>query len=173
MTKFEYKKSLLAGKERQLLGGAEVVGANSVEFKVGDAVLWDTDGFIKLATAGVKVLGIVEAVVDKNGIVIEPDAASTPTTYTMESDNETVDQKRIQIDVSPDSLYKNDSSGSLSRTLIGQFFDLTDEDQIDQGTASDTAGQFQLIRLDPDAEDDASMGLFKIAESQLHPYAQQ
>jgi len=172
-TKFEFKKSLSGGAERKLLCGAETVIANSVELKVEDAVKWDTDGFIALATAGDKVLGIVEGVVDKDGIAIEPDA-DTLNTYTMASDNETAaaKMKRASIDISKNSLYKNDASGDLTRTMIGQLFDLTDEDQIDQGTASDTSGQFQLIRLDPDNESDASMGLFKIAESQLDPFTQ-
>lgn len=172
-TKFEFKKTLSEGMERKLLCGAETIIANSVEVKIGDALKWDTDGFIALATAGDKVLGHVEGVVDQNGISIAPDSG-TLDTYTVDSDNETAatKKKRARIDVSKNSLYKNDANGDLSRTMIGQFFDLTDEDQIDQATASDTSGQYQLIRLDPDNEDDASMGLFKIAESQLDAAAQ-
>ena len=37
---------------------------------------------------------------------------------------------------------------------------------------SPTGGQFQCMALDPDSESDDSMGLFRIAESQLFPYAQ-
>ena len=172
MTRFEYKKSLLAGKERQLLTGDETIVANSVELKVGDAVKWDTDGFIALATAGDKVLGIAEGLVTSKGLDVAPDSG-TLDTYTMESDNETDKKYRVRVDIAKDSLYENDSSGTLAQTNLGQFFDLTDEDQIDQSSASDTAGQFQLVRLDPDADADVSKGLFKIAESQLDPYVQQ
>lgn len=176
-TKFEFKRSLNGTPDPKLVWGDKTIIANSVTVKVGDAVKIDTDGFIALATAGDKIFGILNGVTDKNGISIEPDAASTPTTYTVASDNETgsttTTKKKALIDSNIDSLYKNDASGDLTQTMIGQFFDLTDQDQINQGSASDTAGQFQLMELDPDSEDNASMGLFKIAESQLSPYAQQ
>jgi len=70
-------------------------------------------------------------------------------------------------------LFSNDSSGTLATTNLLQFFDLTDEDTINQSSASDTSGQFQLIGLDPDNDGDVSKGLFRIAESMLDPYAQQ
>jgi hypothetical protein len=80
---------------------------------------------------------------------------------------------KVGIIVSPFALFSNDSSGTLATTNLMQFFDLTDEDTINQGSASDASGQFQLVGLDPDGDADASKGLFRIAESQLDAYAQQ
>lgn len=172
-TRFEYKRNLIGVDHPKMLHGDATIVANSVVIKIGDAVKWDTDGFIALAAATNKVLGIVAGVTDLNGINVDPDSG-TLDTFTMNSANETTAtfKYRVSVIVDDSALFKNDSSGTLAQTNIGQFFDLTDEDQIDQSSASDTSGQFQLIQLDPDAEGDASMGLFKIAESQLHPYAQ-
>jgi hypothetical protein len=50
--------------------------------------------------------------------------------------------------------------------MLKTFFKLIDEDQIDQAAQSATVGQFQLWKLDPDEDSDASKGLFKIAQWQ-------
>jgi hypothetical protein len=72
-------------------------------------------------------------------------------------------------------LFFNDADDTLATTNLLQFFDLAsaDPNTISVSSASDTAGQFQLVQLDPDGDADASKGLFKIAESQFDAYAQQ
>ena len=132
----------------------------------------NTDGHAVVATAGEEVAGIAAQVVDKNGIAIAPDSGTTDT-FTVASDNETVDMYKVGIIVSKYALFSNDSSGTLATTNLMQFFDLTDEDTINASSANDDKGQFQLVGLDPDNDADASKGLFRIAESQLDPYAQQ
>jgi hypothetical protein len=169
MAGFSYRKSLITKDEPTLL---YFIIDNSDTITLGDAVMINSDGHAVVATAGEEVAGIVAQVVDKNGIAIEPDSGTTDT-WTVASDNETVDMYKVGIIVSPFALFSNDSSGTLATTNLMQFFDLTDEDTINQGSASDASGQFQLVGLDPDNDADVSKGLFRIAESQLDAYAQQ
>lgn len=169
MTGFELRKSLGGSETPQLL---YFIVDNSDTITIGDAVMLNTDGHVVVATAGEEILGIVAQVVDANYLPIDPDSGTT-NTYTVDSDNETVDQVMVGVYVSTDLLFANDSSGTLATTNLMQFFDLTDENNIDQSSASDASGQFQLVGLDPDNDGDASKGLFRIAESMLDPYVQQ
>jgi len=169
MAGFSYRKSLITKDEPTLL---YFIIDNSGVITLGDAIMINTDGHAVVATAGEEVAGIVACVVDANGIAVEPDSGTTDT-YTVDSDNETVKKYQVGLIVSPFALFSNDSSGTLATTNLMQFFDLTDEDTIDQSSASDASGQFQLVGLDPDNDGDASKGLFRIAESMLDPYAQQ
>jgi len=162
------KRKSLSGENKQAL--LSYIIANSQTISVGDAVYMDADGFIIPATAGSRVLGIVIGVTDKNGLRIDPDAASTPDTYTVDSDNETVDQKKVLVETSKDSVFYNDADEALEATDDNLFYNLTSESQID-GTAV-ANGQFKIVGRDPDGDGDASKGLFVIAESQLDPYAQ-
>ena len=169
MAGFQYRKSLITKDEPTLV---YFIIDNSSTITIGDAIMIDSNGHAVVATAGEEIAGIAAQVVDKNGIAIEPDSGTTDT-FTVESDNETDKMYKVGIIMSPFALFSNDSSGTLATTNLLQFFDLTDEDTINQSSASDTSGQFQLIGLDPDNDGDASKGLFRIAESQLDPYAQQ
>jgi len=168
MAGFQYRKNLLTKDAPVML---EFIIDNSDTITIGDAVMLNSDGHAVVATAGEEVLGIVAGVVSSKGLAIDPDSG-TLADYTVDSDNETVDAVKVQVIVDKYSLFSNDSSGTLATTNLMQFFDLTSESQIDQSSASDTTGQFQLISLDPDGDADASKGLFRIAESQLDPYAQ-
>jgi hypothetical protein len=168
MAGFSYRKSLITKDEPTLL---YFIIDNSDTITLGDAIMINTDGHAVVATATEEVAGIAACVVDKNGIAVEPDSGTTDT-WTVESDNETDKLYQVGIIVSKYALFSNDSSGTLATTNLMQFFDLTSESQIDQSSASDSTGQFQLIGLDPDDDADASKGLFRIAESQLDPYAQ-
>lgn len=170
MAGFLYRKSLITKDDPTLL---TYIIDNSDTITIGDAVRLNTDGHVTLAGAGNTVLGVVVGVVDANGISIAPDSGTTDT-WTVDSDNETVDKALAQVIVSPFALFSNDADDDMATTNLGQFYDiLAASNQIDESEASDTSGQFQLISLDPDGDGDASKGLFRIAESQLFPYAQQ
>lgn len=169
MAGFSYRKSLITKDEPTLL---YFIIDNSDTITLGDAIMINTDGHAVVATAGEEVAGIAACVVDKNGIAVDPDSGTTDT-WTVESDNETDKMYKVGLIVSPFALFSTDTSGTLATTNLMQFFDLTDEDTINQGSASDTGGQFQLVGLDPDNDGDVSKGLFKIAESQFDAYAQQ
>lgn len=168
MAGFSFRKNLLTKDSPTIL---EFIIDNSDTITIGDAVMINTDGHVVVATAGEEVLGIAVGVVDKNGKGISPDSG-TLADYTVDADNETVDQVKVQVIVDKYSLFSNDSNGTLATTNLMQFFDLTSESQIDASSASDTTGQFQLVGLNPDGDSDASKGLFRIAESQLDPYTQ-
>jgi len=168
MAGFIFRKSLLTKDAPTSLN---FIIDNSDTITIGDAVMLNSDGHVVVATTGEEILGIVIGVVDKNGLPISADTGTTDT-FTVDSDNETVDLVEAKVIVDKYSLFSTDSSGTLATTNLMQFFDLTDEDTLDQTSASDTTGQFQLISLDPDGDGDASKGLFRIAESMLDPYAQ-
>lgn len=165
-----YRKSLTSKDEPTLL---YFIIDNSDTITVGDAITVNTDGHATLAGAGTVVAGIAVTVVDSNGLAVTTDSGTT-NTWTVESDNETDKAYEVAIIATKDALFYNDADGTLATTNRMQFFDVVAaSDQIDQATASDTSGQFQLISLDPDGDADVSKGLFKIAESQFDPYAQQ
>jgi len=165
------KRGSLSGENKQaVLHGSNTIIANSQTIQVGDAVYRDTDGFIIVAAAGTRVLGICVGVTDKDGIRVDPDSPTTPDTYTVESDNETDKQWKAMIETSKDVLWLNDADEDLERADDELFYNLADENTID-GTAA-AAGQFALIKRDPLGDGDLSLGLFVIAESQLDPYAQ-
>jgi len=181
MAGFEYRGQL-NGAENPV--AIHVPIANSQTVKVGDAVKLQTfasGGGCMRATAGSKVLGIVVGIVNKDGIDLDNAPASTydgtwdsdNKTYTAASDN--MSDKQIKAIVVTDkyALWYNDAAGDLAAADLLKFFDLTDQDQIADQDGSDSAGAFQLIRLDPDGDGDASKGIWRIAESQLDPYAQQ
>jgi hypothetical protein len=163
---------------RKTLGGSETPNLfyfiidNSDTISIGDAVMLNSDGHVVVATSGEEILGIVQAVVSHTyHLPIDPDSGYLET-YTVDDDNETVDMVEAAVIIDKNALFATDTSGTLATTNLMQFFDLTDEDTINQGSASDTTGQFQLVGLDPDGDGDVSKGLFKIAESMLDPYAQ-
>jgi hypothetical protein len=169
MAGFQYRKSMISKDQPTLF---YFIIDNSDTITIGDAVMLNSDGHIVVATSTEEILGIVQGVVSYNAhLPIDADSGTTDT-YTVDSDNETVDMVQAAVIMDKYALFSTDSSGTLATTNLMQFFDLTDEDTINQGSASDTTGQFQLISLDPDGDGDASKGLFRIAESMLDPYAQ-
>ncbi len=169
-----------------LLGGAntqpsyDYIIANSTTIKIGDAVRVNNAGFIVRAAAGEAILGVVEGLVDRNGInVFSPRASGvTGTTLTpddqvaVSSTNQSDATRNIKVQVKLDPagqiLYYNDADGDLAATNDFQFFDSNASgNQITQSSASDTNGQWQLVLRDPDNDGDASKGLFRIAEGIL------
>lgn len=151
---------------------------NSETVTLGDAVDLNS-GFIQVVDAGDKVLGVVVGIVDNKGIPVNhPDADVDGTvtgddTYAAASDNQTDKKVKVQVVISPDVIYYNDADDTLTQAMVGTKFNANSTgDNVDVATSGSTGGQFQLISIDPDADGDASKGLFKIAESQLDPYTQ-
>ena len=152
MAGFQYRKSLITKDEPTLL---YFIIDNSDTLTVGDALKVNTDGHATLAEAGAKVAGILQTVVDKNGRAVAPDSGTTDT-WTVASDNETSDQYEAAIIASKYALFYNDADDTMATTNLLQFYDIVAaSNQIDESSASDTAGQFQLIQLDPDGDADA------------------
>jgi hypothetical protein len=168
MAGFIYRRSMISADQPQLF---YFIIDNSDTISVGDAVMLNTDGHVVVATAGEELLGVVQGVVDANGLPVSCDSG-TVDTWTVDSDNETVDMCKAAVILDKYALYSHDVGTDLATTNLMQFADITNEHAINYSSLSDSNGQFQLVGLDPDSDGDASKGLFKIAESQMDPYTQ-
>ena len=168
MAGFEYRGQL-NGADNPIL--ENLIIGNSVTVAVGDAVLMTT-GFVALGTSSsAGIYGIVVGIVNNKNI----DLSNSPTseydgtwtdssnTYVATIDNQTDKKVRAVICCDPNALWYNDSSGTLTTAMLKQHFKLSDEDQIDQSTNNAVVGQFQLWKIDPDADGDASKGLWRIS----------
>lgn len=146
------------------------IGKNSVTFSVGDAVRFNTSGFMDLATTTEQVFGIVATVVDENGIAISPDSGST-NTWTMASDNQTVDFYQVAvIPAFGHYAFSADSDTTIEQASLGKYFALNaTSDGVVTAGESDTIGSLdlQLIGLDPDNDADTSKGLYRFINSQV------
>ena len=139
---------------------------NSVSFVLNRFVTI-TSGLLALCTdSDERPLGLLIGFVDKNGGVTDFDSGST-TTVTTEDDNDTDKKIKGIIVDDPAALYIIDADDDLAQSNVGQYFDLNNAYQIDVGDAHDSAGAFQLLALDPQDKDDASLGLYRIAEHEL------
>lgn len=179
---FYYQGQLSGGKENPVMVTALI--ANSQTVAVGEAVkmqAFASGGGILRATAGSQVLGIVQGIVNADGIDLDnADPAtfdgtwtSASKTYAAASDNMTDKQIAALVIVDKEALFRNDSAGTLAAADELKYFDLTSATQIANQDGADSAGAFILVRRDPLGDGDASQGLFKIAESELDAYAQQ
>ena len=151
---------------------------DSAHVAVGEALTFSTGA--DSAATGNKILGICVGIVDKNGIgldntswTIDGTWVSSTKTYTAASDNTTVGLVRVQVITDKNALFKNDASADISAIEEGMKFNLTSATQIDGGAGVDAAGQFELVKYDPEGTGDASMGTYKICESYGDAYAQQ
>ena len=182
MAGFEYRGQISGGKENPVMHS--VLIGNTQTVKVGDAVklvAFSSGGGLCRATAGEEVLGILVGIVDKNGIDLDNTSTdnydgtwtSSSKTYVTSADNMTDKLVRGQVVVDKEAKWYNDSAGTLAAADEYKFFDVTDQDQIADQDGADNAGAFVLLERDPDGDADASKGIFKLAESELDPYAQQ
>ena len=162
-------------------GSVDFIIANSQTLTIGDAVRINTAGYLIVCAAGDPVLGILTGLVDLNGVnVFSPRAQGTAGTTLTPDDTVTVSstnqsdatrnvKAQVQLDPAGANLYYNDADGDFAATNMLQMFDTTSGgDQISQASASDTNGQFQLIKLDPDNDGDLSKALFRVSEGQLY-----
>ena len=176
---FDYSKNLSGNLSTPT--PLKVIVGNSATLIIGDSMRVNTSGFAVCSAAGDAVLGILVGLIDNDGIPVlgfgyTGDTGHTKTddmTVVTSATNQTRARKvyaEILVGL-PDILFYNDASANLAQTNLFQFFDHdADANQIDQATASDTSGQFQLIQLDPDNDGDLSKGLFRVAEPQLMYY---
>jgi len=176
---FQYRGQLNGAENPVVL---DILVGNSDAVVVGRAVKLDTlgnGGGIIAATAGSRIIGILIGLTDKNGIDLDNSKLSitgtwvpSTQTFTAASDNMTVDQVRGKVVVDKNSLWYNDTAGDLVVADEYKFFDVASAAQVADQNGHDTAGALMLIKRDPDGDGDASKGIFKIAESNLDPYAQ-
>jgi len=164
----------------------DILIEDSATITLGDAVDINTNGGCQPADAGDKVYGIVVGLVGKDGTPL----STVPTgdydgtysghagivgseTYVAAADNLATEKIKAKVIADPFALFMNDAAGDMTYADDYQFFDLTDEDQIADQDGHATAGAFQLVKRDPDDDGDDSKGLFRIAEWQGYPFAQQ
>lgn len=158
---------------------------NSSTFTVGDAVRLNTSGLlVRCAAADPAVLGILTGLYDQTGNigVFSPRIPSTAitgatltpddtlaTSSTNSSDGTRKLSGYVLLEPAGVILYRNVANGALTQANVGSLFNVssTNSGQIDQASASVTAGQFQLVSLDPDGDGNTSKGAFRIAQNQL------
>lgn len=172
---FTYKGQL-NGAENPVIRNFIIKDSNAVS--VGNALTFSTGA--DDAAAGNKILGICIGIVDKDGIGLDNTAwtidgtwVSSTKTYTAANDNTTVGLVRAQCICDKDALFKCDSDDTLTVAMEGMKFNLTNAYTIDGNTNVDAAGQFELVKFDPEGVGDVSMGLYKICESYGDAYVQQ
>jgi len=161
---FKYRKNIDGSSQAPT--NLNLVGNNSVVFQVGDLIRVNADGFASLVTGGDLVLGVVTQVTTADGAAKSPDSSTTDT-YTMTSDNETVAKDKVNyIPALANYLFFNDADATLTDTMLFQYFNVNDENDVDVAGASDsTVSTVRLIERDPDGDADLSKGLFQIVES--------
>ena len=168
MAGFAFRKNLHGTSEVPAL--LEFIGKNSIIFTVGDAVRMNTSGFLDLSVANEQVMGIVQTVVDTNGLPVTPDSGTT-NTWTMASDNQTVALRKVQIvPAFGDYAFSTDSDTTITTADLGVYFNVNaTSDGVVTAGQSATIGtlMFQCIGLDPNGDGDASMGLYRIVASQM------
>ena len=151
--------------ESLIIGNSQVV-------KVGDAVSMSS-GFVIPATASTRVYGICVGLTSDKGIDLENvhvtkggTYTNSTQSYTAAGDNQTVDKIRAVIIADPNTLWFDDANGDFTTAHLKLHVKLTSANQIDQATTSATVGQFQIWKIDPDEDADASKGLFRLASWQ-------
>lgn len=168
MAGFTYRKNLDGSNSVPSL--LKVIGKNSVVFTVGDAIRVNSSGFGDMAETTEGIIGIVQGVVDSNGLPVDCDSGKTDT-WTMASDNQTVAKKEIMfIPAFGHYAFSCDSDTTIELASIGKYFALNStSDGVVTSGESFTIGSLdvQLIGVDPDGDADASKGLYRIVRSQM------
>lgn len=147
---------------------------DSATITVGDMVAL-ASGYVALAGANAKIMGVVVGLTDKNGIDLSNTKESLTITYTestrtviVDSDNTTVDQVKAIIDVDPFSVYTaatDNASTDGQASLAGCFTDIVAaSDQADDDTAATSQGQLFIWGVDPE---NSGNNLYSIAQHQL------
>lgn len=140
----------------QVLDGG--IMANSEVFAIGDPITYDTDGFLIVATAGTRVLGVANEA------------------KTAAADNETVAAAKVSYVIGNlYDYYEADMSAAITATNRSQYADLTGTTgavQIDQGTVADNTAQFRIAALDPRQESSTTRVLVNIAEPEQLAHTQ-
>lgn len=154
------KGSTVPNQGRALIGGVggafgmnATILANSITVTLGDAVKSAT-GFLTNAsiTTGA-IAGIVVAVVDANGLPINPDAG-TADSYTTASDNQNNAKLNAIIDESPFTVYSfkidNTPGTTTGSNLRNYYCDFTDKTQLSESSAATSGKVIRLLGVDPD-----------------------
>ena len=116
---------------------------NSVTVAIGDSVK-TLAGFAALGTTGARVLGHVESFIGEDGLTPTKDGTllqNLGQTFVAASDNQTVAEVRVRVDVDVMSQYSAELDAAAGSTtgsdLAGKYFNLADEDTLDESTVTE------------------------------------
>lgn len=172
---FTYRGQISGGQDPVIL---KIPITNSQTVKVGDAVYIATNG-VQRITNTTLVMGVVAGICDNNGIDLDNTSTdnydgtwtSSTKTYVASADNITDKKVCAQVIADPYALFSNDADGNFTNpTDLGLLIMCADYDTIDEDTTSATVGQFQVWKLDPDGDGDASKCIVRIARWQGHAF---
>lgn len=127
---------------------------NSVKVTIGDTVQ-ATSGFIALGTAGALVLGHINGIITDNGVGVTSDGIGGDYTnaYTVASDNQTVAQVAVLLDISKNSLYSVTPDSTVGTTtgsnLLGYHTDIVSASATDESSAITATAQYAIHGVDP------------------------
>ena len=172
---FKYKGNLNGGHNRTLI---KVFLGSQSTFRVGDVVTLPaavTEDVFQ-ATAGIRVMGVIAAVITDGGVSPSSDGCSGAfvNKYYTPATNYSTTKISALIDIDPNSLYSADLDDTIGTTTGSNkkfyMFDVvgattgTTASKLDENTASATSGQFFSFGLDTD---DTNRVIVKIKESFL------
>lgn len=134
-----------------------VIGINSLDLAVADAVYIDTNGWLALATTSSKIFGF-----------------STDNIDALESDNQTVDFVKPSVVPAMAVLMKYGSDQDCTQTDIGAYADFgtTTTNAFEVNLTAGGTGQLFVLGFDPDDEDDDDAIIVEVAEPQRLAFAQ-
>ncbi len=148
----------------------ERIITNSVTVAISDSVK-TASGFAALGTTGARVLGHVESIVGADGLTPVKDGTllqNLGATYAAASNNQTVAQVKVRVDVDTASLYSAEPDAALATTagsnLAGKNFDLVDANTLDESTVVETTAQYYSHGVD---RNDTDQLVVNILESEV------
>lgn len=132
------------------------LGKNSEAFAAGDPVAHDSNGFLIVATAGIKVLGFATD------------------TVTMASDNQTVGLVYVNyVPAVPGVQMQYTADQACTQTDVGAYADLVGTTgAIQINLAAGSSGQFYVVDFDPDKDGTTTEVIVETAEPQVLAFAQ-
>lgn len=147
--------------------------ANSITATVNDSVKLSS-GFVALGTTGALVFGHIRGIATNKDVGVQSTGASGAAfgsfvgAYTTASDNQTVAMVRAEVDISKTTLYSAEVDVAIGTTtgsnLAGYRMDITDEDTLDESTATTSTAQYGTFGVDPS---NSAQAIVNIYESQV------
>ena len=138
--------------------GYPVIGGNSVQFSMADAVYIDTNGFLAIATTSSRIIGYcVEDI-------------------TMSSTNQTVAKVCPKYIPALGVLMVYPGAAACTQTMIGEYVDLstvtTGAQVVGAGSTSASSGQFLILGFDPNGDGTTTDVVVCLGENQVSDAAQ-
>ena len=138
--------------------GYPVIGGNSVQFSVGDAVYIDTSGWLAIATTSSRIIGYC----------LED--------ITMSATNQTVAKVCPKYTPADEVLMVYTGAAAGTQTMIGEYVDFstvtTGAQVVNTSSTSSSSGQFLILGVDPAGDGTTTDIVVTLGENQKFDYAQ-